>query len=245
MPGSFEVMRLLHLSDTHLHAQDAQTHHPDIDAAGRLLTVLDAAAAHGPFDAIALTGDICDDGSREGAEAVRAALTTAYPGVPVLAAPGNHDLTDVVTDVFGMPPAHLGDWRVVVAATNVPHQIEGEAGPVVEALAALDPSDTSPVLLLQHHPMLSNSTHDWFVLREGERLAAAFGAVRQPVVVLTGHTHEAFESREGLVHHLGAPSTYYAIAHDGEEWMFVADGTGARVIELGADGRATSSLVLA
>ena len=36
-------MRLLHLSDTHLHAPGAVTYHPEIDSAARLDTVLAAA----------------------------------------------------------------------------------------------------------------------------------------------------------------------------------------------------------
>ena len=238
-------MRLLHLSDTHLHAAGASTHYPEIDTRSRLETVLDAATAHGPFDAIALTGDICDDGSRAGAEATRDVVRAAYPHPPILAAAGNHDRTDVVTDVFGPAPSQWGPWRVVVAAKNVAHQIEGDAAGSLSALATVSVDDPAPLLVLQHHPLRSRSTHEWFVLRGGRQLDARLREFNAPVVLLTGHTHEAFEAREGGVHHIGAPSTYYAIRHAGADWTLAQSGTGALVIDLSGDGTAVVTPVWA
>ena len=51
-------MRLLHLSDTHLHDPRWSTYHPEIDSAARLDAVLAATREHGPFDAIVLTGGL-------------------------------------------------------------------------------------------------------------------------------------------------------------------------------------------
>lgn len=229
-------MRLLHLSDTHLHAAGASTHYPHIDTRARLGTVLAAATAHGVVDLIALTGDICDDGSPAGAAATRDVLGAAYPQVPILAAPGNHDLTEVVTEVFGVAPSTVGTWRLVVAATNVPRQIEGDAAGSLAALADLDADDPRPLLLLQHHPIRSRSTHPWFVLRGAELLQARLREFVAPVVVLTGHTHEAFEDRDGRIHHVGAPSTYYPIHHEGEDWSVADSGTGALLVDLADDG---------
>mgnify|MGYP001281228887 CR=1 FL=1 len=232
-------MRVLHLSDTHLHAPESTTHHPEIDAAGRLDTVVAAAGDAGPVDAIALTGDICDDGSRVGAQAVHDRLTAAYPNVPIVAVPGNHDRTAVVTSVFGMPPARLGAWRVVTAATNSWGRIEGSAKPVVAALDAVGAVPTEPLLLLMHHPLRSRSTHEWFVLRHGPALADRLAALAGPVVILSGHTHEAFVAHEGSVWHVGAPSTYYAISHDGPNWTFAPHGAGAQVLDLDPAGGVT------
>lgn len=239
-------MRLLHLSDTHLHALGAATFHPEIESAARLDLVLAAVRDHGPFDAIALTGDICDDASVAGAVAVREKLAAAYPAVPVLAVPGNHDHTSSVRQVFGEPVTHLGPWRVIAAATNVPEQTEGQAGPSVQALHdALAEGGDAPLLLLQHHPLRSRSTHEWFVLKGAEDLERALADVRRPVVLLTGHTHQAFQSKEDAVHHIGAPSTYYAIEHDGADWKFAESGTGALILDLTHDHVESVTLVLA
>lgn len=224
-------MRLLHLSDTHLHRPGAPTHHPDIDAADRLDRVLEATITRGAVDLICLTGDICDDGSLDGAEQVRDRLAAAYPGVPIAAVPGNHDETAAITAVFGAPPQRLGGWHVLATTTNEPERIEGVAAPVSAALAQVP--DGVPLLLLQHHPIRSRSTHPWFTLVGADELDVALAARSGVTVVLTGHTHEAYAARAGRVHHLGAPSTYYAIEHDGQLWSFAQEGTGAQLVTLG------------
>lgn len=229
-------MHLLQLSDTHLAAEGSRSSHPELPAPeDRLTRVLRAATPHLPFDAVLLTGDICDDGSREAAAAARHLIESHLPGVPVLAVPGNHDHTDVVRSVFGAAPTSLGRWQVVAAATNLPATVEGHAAPVVAALAAVDPAQ--PTLVLMHHPLRSRSTHEWFLLREGHLLIEALTRHTAPVVLATGHTHEAFEAVDGLVTHLGAPSTYYAIVHSGDTWApaRVGTGTGARLIHLTGD----------
>lgn len=229
-------MQVLHLSDTHVAAEGSVSSHPELPAPqDRLTAVLQVAVPRGPFDAVLLTGDICDDGSIEAALAVRQLLHDHLPGVPVLAVPGNHDHTDSVRSVFGPAPGTLGPWQVVAAATNLPMTVEGHAAPVVAALAAVDPA--RPTLVLMHHPLRSRSTHEWFLLRERHLLTEALTRHTAPVVLATGHTHEAFEAVDGLVTHLGAPSTYYAIVHIGDTWApgEVGAGTGARLIRLLGD----------
>lgn len=230
-------MRLLHLSDTHLHDPQWSTYHPEIDSAVRLDAVLAATREHGPFDAIVLTGDVTDDYSVVGALAVHERLTAAYPGVPLLVVPGNHDLTESVREVFPDPSGMFRGWRVVAVATNVRDQIEGEAAATVAALDEIDPADPTPLLVLQHHPLRSRSRHEWFVLRDEDALAARLDTQIGPVVLLSGHTHQAFELVEGHVHHLGGPASYYAIEHAGEAWDFAPAGTGTgfQVIDLGPD----------
>ena len=156
-------MRLLHLSDTHLHDPQWSTYHPEIDSAARLDAVLAATREHGPFDAIVLTGDVTDDYSVVGALAVHERLTAAYPGVPLLVVPGNHDLTESVREVFPDPSGMFRGWRVVAVATNVRDQIEGEAAATVAALDEIDPADPTPLLVL----LLSGHTHQTFELVEG------------------------------------------------------------------------------
>ena len=102
-----------------------------------------------------------------------------------------------------------------------------------------------PILLLQHHPVRSRSTHEWFVLRDAESVERRLAEQDTPLVLLTGHTHQAFQLKEGRVHHVGAPSTYYPIEHDGTDWRFAERGTGALVVELGSGAVDEVTLVLA
>src|SRR5690606_36304957 len=105
------VTRLLHLSETHLHAPGATPAHPEIDARNRLETVVDRMRAYGPFDAVVVTGDVCDDGSTVAAQEVRGLVDGLAP--VILAVPGNHDHSAPVRDAFGAPFGELGPWHVV------------------------------------------------------------------------------------------------------------------------------------
>lgn len=239
VPGTLpDVARLLHLSDTHLVGPGSVSDHPEIDPQARLVQVLEAAAAAGPYDAVVLTGDIADDGSYD---AVRRARELVEPIAPVVAAvPGNHDRTDAVVQVFGTEPARVGRWQLIGVATNVPGQIPGRGSPALEALSLC----AGPTVLLMHHPLRSPSTHPWFALAGATELEDRLLSHDVPLLLLSGHTHEAYEAVIGQVRLLGAPSTWYGIAHTGPTFQMHAAPTGARVVELADEGTSSTHLVL-
>jgi 3',5'-cyclic-AMP phosphodiesterase len=221
------VTRLLHLSDTHLHAPGATTLHPQVDSWARLGEVLDRVRAHGPFDAVVVTGDVCDDGSEDGARAVRELVEGLAP--VVLAVPGNHDLPQPVRAVFGEPVAEVGPWVIVGIETQVEGEVAGVGDGVAPALAEIG---DRPAVLLMHHPLESRSTHEWFTLAGRDAAVAAVERHTAPLVVLSGHTHEPYAARSGTAHLLGAPATYYSIRHDAESFEFVLSHYGASVLTL-------------
>lgn len=233
------MARLLHLSDTHLLGPGSESKHPEIDSRARLATVLDAANAAGPFDAVVLTGDIADDGSREAVLCARELLRPVAP--MVMAVPGNHDSTDVVAEVFGTEVVRVGGWEILGAATNMPGEVAGQGRPVIDLM----PSCDGPTAILMHHPVRSRSTHPWFTLGDAGELERRLVEHRTPLVLLSGHTHEAFDDVVGPARLLGAPSTFYGIAHDGERWEPHGAPTGALVVELADDGTSETHLVLA
>lgn len=232
------MARLLHISDTHLLGPGSESEYPEVDPYLQLVTVLAAAARTGPFDAVVLTGDIADDGSRE---AVLQARELVLPVAPVVVAvPGNHDRTDVVAEVFGTEPVRIGVWQILGAVTNEAGQVAGQGRPVLDLLDSCD----GPAAILMHHPVRSRSTHPWFTLAEARVLEQRLLEHRTPLVLLSGHTHEAFEDAVGDVRLLGAPSTFYGIAHNGKHWEPHRAPTGARVVELADDGTIHTQLVL-
>ncbi len=233
--------RLLHVSDTHLAAPGAQTEYPDIDPVARLSAVLGEAAAYGPFDAVVMTGDVCEDGSVEGAQAAQALARGLAP--VTLAVPGNHDRSESVAQVFGEPTARIGGWHVVGVDTHQPGLVGGRAEPW---LAALEGLDDTPTVLLGHHPVASRSDHEWFVLAGPlDELRGRIEGHRGPLALLSGHTHQAYAARLGSARLLGAPATFYAIEHAPLDWRRVPTGTGARVVDLGKDGAIVTNLVWA
>lgn len=233
------MVRLLQLSDTHLLGPGSMSPHPRIDPEARLVAVLAAAVEVGPYDALVLTGDIADDAS---CEAVRRVHELVRPLAPVVvAAPGNHDDTDVVTREFGTESPQVGGWQIRSVATNVPGEIPGRAGPVLDLL---DDSD-GPTIMLMHHPVRSRSTHPWFTLAGAAEMEQRLREHRYPLILLSGHLHEAFEDSIGEVRLYGAPATFYGIAHDGDAWTPHGSPTGALVVDLADDGTSEAHVVLA
>ena len=225
------MTRLLHLSDTHLHAPGATTLHPEIDARARLATVVEQVRQRGPFDAVVITGDVCDDGTEDAAHEVGEMVADLAP--VVLAVPGNHDFSAPVRAAFGAPRAEVGPWLVLGIETQVEQHVEGVADHIAPALSE---AHGRPAVLLMHHPLQSRSTHEWFTLRGGEAAAEAVAAHTAPLVILSGHTHEAYAASLGDAYLLGAPSTYYSIRHRGDEFDFVPAEVGAAVVTLGEPG---------
>ncbi len=233
------MARVLHLSDTHLLGPGSVSPHPDIDPEERLTVVLADVVRLGPYDAVALTGDIADDAS---VEAVRRVRELLEPLAPVLVAvPGNHDDTGVVQDVFGAAPARVGAWTLRAAATNVAGQVAGQAAPVLGVLQ----ESNGPTAVLMHHPVRSRSTHPWFVLDGAVELERRLEAHADPLVLLSGHLHQQFQDRIGRACLYGAPATFYGIAHDGEEWTPHAAPTGAAIVDLADDGRSSTRIIVA
>lgn len=217
--------------------------HADVDPARRLQRVLSAVTAHGPFDAVVITGDVCDDGAPEAARAARDLVAPA--AAAVFAVPGNHDSTDVIAEVFGKPEAEFGAWRMVGVATNIAGQVAGAAAPVVAALDDLDATEPDrPAVVLTHHPLRSPSTHEWFTLAGADVLEQRLRHRTAPLVVLSGHTHQPYETSIGAAQLLGAPSTFYGIRHAGDAWTEDFELTGARIIDLHDDGHVATRVVI-
>lgn len=230
---------VLQLSDTHLAADPGARVHGR-DPARRLAAVV--AAVGCPVDLVLLTGDITDDGSD--AACRRVADLLAPLGSPVVAVPGNHDAGPEVEAVFGPPlPAELGGWSVVAVSSRLAGRIEGAVEPD-DVLDLLDGVGGRPTLLALHHPPAGPSTHPWFQLGGAAGLLAGLATRPQVRLVLSGHLHQPFERRLDDLVLLGAPSTLYAIRHDGDHWH--ADDSltcGARLVHLDGGGAWRSELV--
>jgi Icc protein len=232
--------RILHLSDTHFGGRN-----PDVPAGpeARLRAVLAAASERGPFDAVVVSGDVCDAGAEADALAVRALLVDLAP--VVVAVPGNHDESAVVARTFGEASGTLGEWLVVGVATNVPAQIHGDGRPLADAVSRLErAAPDRPAIVIHHHPVHSRSTHEWFTLEGRDLVLEALARRSAPLLMLSGHTHEAFEAQVGPVRFIGAPSTYYGLAHGGDGQEVDPGGTGAVVIEVHEDAAATTTEVV-
>ena len=167
-------MRILYLSDTHLDRSGG----PDADGADgtAALRRLLAELAHlDDLDAVVVTGDVADDGSRE-AYARADELVAGYAsgrGADVFYTTGNHDDRSAFADVLGnghvQPGAvfegaageraassTVGGWRLITLYTLVPGKGYGrldadQLGWLREQLAT--PSASGTILAFHHPPV--------------------------------------------------------------------------------------------
>lgn len=230
---------VVQLSDTHLRRERG----PQDEALERAVAAVRRSLG-APPDLVVLSGDVADDGSEEAL--ARVAELVAPLSAPVLALGGNHDLPGSIDAVFGPPePRLVGGWRVVALDTFVAGEIHGSADPEA-ARAVLDADRTSPTVVFQHHPPVGPSSHPWFTLRRRAELLEVLAAQPQVRGLGAGHLHQAFHAAIGAVHVVGAPSTWYAIRHEGHRWAKAPSAViGGVVWQLGDDGRVATSLVAA
>jgi 3',5'-cyclic AMP phosphodiesterase CpdA len=203
-------MRILHLSDTHLDRSGG----PDADGAdgtAALRCLLGELRYLDDLDAVVVTGDVADDGSRE-AYARASEMLAGYAGrrgADVFYTTGNHDDRAAFADVLGDGHAHaqavfegaageraaastVGAWRLITLDTLVPGKGYGRlhAGQLTwlrDQLASPAPSGT---VLAFHHPPV---TLDVEVQRAlGLQNAAELAEVIRGTdvrLILCGHFH--------------------------------------------------------
>lgn len=145
---------VLHVSDTHLRADDELVQ--GVDPRLRLQAVLDAVASEGFVpDLIVHSGDITDDGTVEAARLALEALSGL--GGRVLGVPGNHDVPASVASVFTTADADLPGWR----ADRARHEMVpgwSSARPRADSRAWNWAAVGVPLAVVMHHPLVSHST---------------------------------------------------------------------------------------
>lgn len=149
-------LRVLHLSDTHVYADDS-LHYGIVDTTAALQRTLERAASVDGIDAVVLSGDLSDDMSAGSYAKLRELVEpwAQQRGAEVVYAMGNHDRVAEFESVLG---AHAGATevrgvRIVWLDSAVPRAGYGHVGPeqlrmLSDELAAA----SGPALVVVHHP---------------------------------------------------------------------------------------------
>jgi Icc protein len=208
-------MRLLHITDPHLHA-DPAARMRGVCTDETLRAVLAHVAASGQTPAAVLaTGDLVQDETRAGYQRFRDLLTPL--GVPVICIPGNHDAPELMAEVLASTPfqlggqADFGGWRVIALSSWARHDDGGlldkqELARLRTALA--DPGPAHFLVTLHHHPVpMGSHWLDGVPLRNAPDLLRIVDAEPRVRVLLWGHVHQASDRQRGHVRLLSTPST--------------------------------------
>ncbi|MDR5868179.1 metallophosphoesterase family protein [Halomonas koreensis] len=230
-------MRLIQLTDCHLHADPAARSRTGLPHR-QLARVIEAAAALRP-DRVLVTGDVSEDRSAASYELAHR-LLSAF-GCPWAWLPGNHDEPAAMAACRAFDASlDLGARRLLLLDTQCPGREDGELGEArLAELAARLAGDARPTLIAMHHPPLAVGSAWMDALRLSD--AGAFWKVLagqdHVEAVFCGHIHQAFLGRGpaeagGIPVH-GCPATSDQFLPGAEHFTVdEASRPGFRVIDL-------------
>lgn len=252
------IRRILHLSDVHAGVDGSDGF--GVDALAGLEEVLSAAQSLTDLGLVVVSGDISDDGSEGGLEAVRDRVTEFATArkIPQIYCMGNHDLRNAFEavlghghhDATGRPIAqgcgprpgiaavseHDG-LRVITLDSVVPSEVHGDLdAPQLEWLAeVLDTPSPRGSLVVLHHPPFVPEGSDFFrraALRAPQDLADVLEG-RDVRAVLCGHFHAPSVSVVAGVPTVVAPAVVWQIDSTAPpDLVRGVSGPGAGVVDL-------------
>ncbi len=245
-------LRLLHLTDLHLSADEAAVLRGIQPLASLRRTLAQALAqcrdTGGAPDAILVTGDIVHD-DPGGYALFRHEFASL--GVPVCCIPGNHDDAGALAGALASPPfvtrgmLDLRGWRLVLLDTSVLGQDGGHLAMAQLQLLerALASADGPALVCLHHHPVAMSS--DWLD-RIGLDNAAQFWSIidahRNVRGILWGHVHQPFDGLRRGVRLLATPSTCAQFLPHSHDFAIDSQPPAFRTLELKADGSLITDL---
>jgi 3',5'-cyclic-AMP phosphodiesterase len=230
------AQRVLHISDIHSVADpDALVFEQPAD--GNLHRVVQAARAQSRgFDAVVITGDVADDGSREAFERVYGLLRPL--GNVLRWVPGNHDAPEQMAEVDSeaLTSTVLGTWRLLTLDSRWPGRIAGRttANDIDRLDAELDESDGFPCAVLVHHPPRPPCDDPDCQLTDARALLEVLARHANLRLVLSGHLHRSFSRVRGGIGLFGAPSTCIQVDHT--DHSHTPEPPAAHLLELDDDG---------
>ncbi len=249
---SERILRILHLSDTHLFG-DATLHYGVVDTRAALARTLERAGELDTVDVVVVSGDLSEDGTAESYRILAWMLEpwAAERGAVVVYAMGNHDHRAGFEEVLGerTRTQSVKGFRITTVDSAVPGAGYGnlDEGQLDALRVALEtPSENGTIVVLHHPPVPAQTT----LLQELELQnpaelvdVCATGDVR---LILAGHYHHSLSAEAEGIPVVVAPAvanTADPLAVPGTERAFV--GSGFAYIELVGEGAARVMFVTA
>jgi Icc protein len=245
------VLRLLHITDTHLHA-DPEGRLRGVNTYQTFSRVLERAAADPrPPQAVLATGDLTQDETRGAYGHFR--RLAAGLGAPVWCLPGNHDAPAFMEEALGEYPFRVrgtlvtDGWCVILLNSFLAGDHGGRLAPAeLEWLdAMLRQHHQAHVVIAVHHPPLRLGSRwlDELGLYNADDLLAIVGRSPQVRCVLAGHVHQASDVVRDGVRYLTTPSTCFQFLPHSDTFAVDTRPPGFRWLDLHADGTIMTEVV--
>ncbi|MGH8278462.1 MAG: 3',5'-cyclic-AMP phosphodiesterase [Gammaproteobacteria bacterium] len=242
MTDDFTPVRILQITDTHLFADRHGCLH-GTDTRRNLANIVELALQAPPPDLVLTTGDLVQDGSPAGYQALFKILKALKTPVAVIA--GNHDNPDALRE--NLPKSvrlggvHLlGAWRAVLLNSQLPGEARGhlDNAELYFLRAALEAAGEHHVLVVLHHnPVPVGSA--WLDRIALDNPDALFGVLhRFPNVhaVLCGHVHQELDTRADGLRILATPATSVQFRPHSPDFALDAKPPGMRWLTLRENG---------
>ncbi len=244
-------LRILHLTDPHLFADDAAELRGVVTAASLDRALDDYRGSGWSADRVIVTGDIAQDHSAGAYRRFVDALSGL--GLPVHCVPGNHDVPDRLREAcesagfYYCAAVDCGDWLIMGLDSAVEGEVAG-AVPADEAgrlRAAVEASDAKHVLVHLHHPpvIVGTAWLDAVGMVDVDGALERLRGVARVRGILFGHVHQAHDSTHNGLRILGTPSTCRQFLPGSEDYAVDDRPPAWRRVELGADGQIETQLV--
>lgn len=210
--GNFMALKIAQVTDCHLFAEAGKTlrGQPVDDNLQSILAMVQRDAP----DVLLLTGDLTDAGDSEAYQRLINYVATLE--CRIVALPGNHDLPEVMQDVFQESKISteksllLNGWHIICLNSAMPNECSGLlAEQELEFLKnALASHTEKPTLIALHHHVLPVQAYiDCMMLNNAEDFLAIIDTAPQVSAVISGHVHQACVTERYGVQFLTAPAT--------------------------------------
>jgi 3',5'-cyclic-AMP phosphodiesterase len=244
------LLRLIQLTDLHLHASETGTLHGIPTLLSLEATLAHARTRHWPPDAVLLTGDLVSD-DPAGYRHIRRLFGGL--GLPILCIPGNHDDPLAMKHELHGEPFILGGtfdqegWRIVLLSSHVAGATHGALSDpslarLEEALATA--AHRHCLICLHHHPVEMGSRWlDGIGLKNAGQLLETIDRHPHVRAVLWGHVHQSFEGQRRGVSLLATPSTCAQFLPGSDDFAVDSRPPGYRTLTLRPDGSLLTEVV--
>jgi Icc protein len=246
-----QSIRLLQISDTHLHAhREARMRGLNTYETFKAIVERVENGVRKP-DAVLATGDLVQDETRQGYDRFRKLVEKL--DVPVHCVPGNHDSPDIMADVLSHAPfqfcgqASYGKWRLIMLNTVVRWDDGGRLDS--KQLKFLDDMLTAcheqfALIAMHHHPVpMGSHWLDGIGLHNAEEFFAVVDRHAHVRCITWGHVHQASERTRNGVMLMSAPSTCSQFLPDSDGFRLDTKPPGYRWLDLQPDGSVKSEIV--
>lgn len=232
---------LLHITDNHLFADPNGARH-GVASFGTLQQVMASATEARQPDLVVDTGDIAHDHTREVYE-MFVSMVRDFVDCPLIATPGNHDLSRPFDEVLSRETIKMQGWQIVTVDTHVDDTVGGFVSQ--EELNRLEVelwADESPALVIGHHPTtdIGCTWIDAHRIENGDQFLTKLQTYPHVKGYLAGHVHQAFDGVAEGVTLMTTPSTCWQFKTGSAQFAVDDLPPGWRWLELRSDGEIES-----